>query len=113
MVVDTFRIPQSPKYMGDGPCPLKITFLTGDMASDVRERWTRLKRFLPRGIRLRSSQGSQNRTAISGPNRSPTNAGSEKFDTSQLKDRDHPGRVVDDVAPKNAKSPTGPRSAQL
>ena len=61
VVVDTFRIPKSSKYMGSGPCPLKLTFLTNAMATEVQDRWNNLKHLLPTGIRLQYRKSNEPR----------------------------------------------------
>lgn len=54
-VVDTFRIPKSPKYMGSGPRPLKLTLLRSEMLGTVKTQWERYRNILPKEIRLSSS----------------------------------------------------------
>lgn len=51
-VIDIFRIPKSPKYEGNGPRPLKLTFLTTAMADTVYKNWNRFRYKLPREIRI-------------------------------------------------------------
>ena len=52
VVVDTFRIQKSPKYMGNGPCILDLTLLTSAMAIEVQDHWNKSKHLLPNEIRL-------------------------------------------------------------
>jgi hypothetical protein len=51
-LVDTFRIPRSPRYFGTGPRPLKLTFLTSNMADFVRTQCLKSRNLLPRDIRV-------------------------------------------------------------
>jgi hypothetical protein len=53
-VVDTFRIPNSPKYQGSGPRPLKLTLLTEGMAETIRIKWKQSAHYLPKYIRISS-----------------------------------------------------------
>lgn len=52
-VVDTFRIPKSPKYMGTGPRPLKLTLLRSTMVNIVKTRWECNRNLLPKELRIR------------------------------------------------------------
>ncbi|KAF8566167.1 hypothetical protein P879_09172 [Paragonimus westermani] len=54
-VVDTFRIPKSPKYMATGPKPLKLTLLRSEMLGIVKTRCQRYQHFLSRELRISSS----------------------------------------------------------
>ncbi|OON18407.1 hypothetical protein X801_05740 [Opisthorchis viverrini] len=54
-VVDTYRIPKSPKYMGTGPRPLKLTLLRGDMLNLIQTQWQRHRNLLPRELRISTS----------------------------------------------------------
>ena len=51
-VIDTFRIPSSPKYEGKGPRPLKLTMLTNSMADAVFNSWNEFRHNLPREIKI-------------------------------------------------------------
>ena len=51
-LVDTFRIPRSPRYSGTGPRPLKLTFLTSDMANVVRTQCLKSRNLLLPDIRV-------------------------------------------------------------
>ena len=59
VVIDTFRISNSTKYMGTGPRPLKLTFLTGHMVDIVRQRWNQYKKVLSHEIRICPAQPKQ------------------------------------------------------
>ena len=52
VVVNTFRVPRSQNYKGDGPNPLKITFLTSDMAEAFKTDWKTNRKKLPGDVRL-------------------------------------------------------------
>lgn len=52
VVVDTFRIPKSTNYKGDGPKPLKVTFLTSGMTEAIKIKWKTNKNKLPKDVRL-------------------------------------------------------------
>ncbi|KAF8568307.1 hypothetical protein P879_01692, partial [Paragonimus westermani] len=54
-VVDTFRIPKSPKYMGTGPKPLKLTLLRSEMLDIVKTQWQRYRNLFPRELGISSS----------------------------------------------------------
>ncbi|KER29929.1 hypothetical protein T265_03521 [Opisthorchis viverrini] len=54
-VVDTYRIPKSPKYLGTGPRPLKLTLLRGDMLNLIQAQWQRHRNLLPRELRINTS----------------------------------------------------------
>ncbi|OON17725.1 hypothetical protein X801_06434, partial [Opisthorchis viverrini] len=54
-VVDTYRIPKSPKYLGTGPRPLKLTLLRGDKLNLIQTQWRRHRNFLPRDLRISTS----------------------------------------------------------
>ncbi|OON15978.1 hypothetical protein X801_08213, partial [Opisthorchis viverrini] len=54
-VVDTYRIPKSPKYMCTGPKPLKLTLLRGDMLNLIQTQWQRHRNLLPRELRISTS----------------------------------------------------------
>ncbi|KAF8563260.1 hypothetical protein P879_12009 [Paragonimus westermani] len=61
VVVDTFRIPKSPNYMGTGPKPLKLTPLRSEMLDIVKTQWQRYRNLFPRELRISSS------TRLKGP----------------------------------------------
>ena len=54
-VVDVFRIPKSPKYIGVGPRPLKLTFLRDDMLEETRIQWQENHKLLPKYLRMTDS----------------------------------------------------------
>lgn len=95
-VVDTYRIPKSPKYMGTGPRPLKLTLLRSEMLNVVKVQWQRYQNQLPRDLRISSSTRK---------NKSPDAA---QADAKELVEQCEPR-----VASKNDQSPTSPESAQL
>lgn len=61
-VVDTFRIPRSPKYMGTGPKPLKLTLLRSEMLSIVKTQWQRYRNLLPSELRLSTTKRANKST---------------------------------------------------
>ncbi|KAF8570458.1 hypothetical protein P879_00239 [Paragonimus westermani] len=54
-VVDTFRIPKSPKYIGTGPKPLKLTLFRSEMLDIVKTQWQLYRNLLPRELEISSS----------------------------------------------------------
>ncbi|OON14515.1 hypothetical protein X801_09693, partial [Opisthorchis viverrini] len=54
-VVDTYRIPKSPKHMGTDPRPLKLTLLRGDMLNLIQTQWQRHRNLLLRELRISTS----------------------------------------------------------
>ena len=59
-VMDTFRIPLSPKYEGSGPRPLKLTFLNSSMKEKVQAMWRERRHTIPREVRLSSTHMTPN-----------------------------------------------------
>ena len=52
VATNTFRIPKSPRYLGSGPRPLKITFLNPEMADKFKRLWQAGRHIVPRETRL-------------------------------------------------------------
>lgn len=100
-VVDTFRIPKSPKYAGIGPRPLKLTLLRSEMLSVVKSHWDRYQNLLPRELRISSSTRS-NKSSSSTHSTRPT-------DTAKT----NAGEPVTQVPAKNDPMPTPTESASL
>ncbi|KAF8572412.1 hypothetical protein P879_00931 [Paragonimus westermani] len=95
-VVNTFRIPKSPKYIRTGPKPLKLTLLRSEMLDTVKTQWQRYQNLLPRELRISSS------TRLKGP------TGADKVNAKE------PVEQCEITVPaKNDQPPTLPESASL
>ncbi|KAF8567924.1 hypothetical protein P879_11513 [Paragonimus westermani] len=95
-VVDTFRVPKSPKYMGTGPKPLKLTLLRREMLDIVKTQWQRYRNLLPRELSISSS------TRFNGPT-----------DADKVNAKEPVEQCEITVPAKNDQSPTPEESASL
>ena len=101
-VVDVFRIPKSPKYIGVGPRPLKLTFLRDGMQEEARSQWKQNHKRLPKYLRLTESV----RPGTKLDTDTTTN-------TSTKEQLSITSTTVKLMPPKNASAPALPESAQL
>ena len=97
VVTDTFRIPKSVRYKGEGPRPLKLTFLTSSMTDFIRSQWTKHKHKIPGDVRLSvRTSNTTNPTGILPTSQIPTAIVQQNNTPTASKNGDRPAHAESD-----------------
>jgi hypothetical protein len=89
VVVDTFRIPKSTNYKGDGPKPLKVTFLTSGMTDTIKMQWKTNRYRIPKDVRLSFPKTESTGVTNDTPLATRTDSGVQQDNTECLSKNGH------------------------